>query len=362
MNKLDRKNRLSTVSTRLKCAIVALLLFAASGCAITYDAAPRTSGLQSATIAASQRVDEAHRFLAEKTAFDAFVAHKGDAEVTRWGMADTPINTHSVRKSILSALFGIAEAKGLVNLSETLADLEIDEPRTPLTLTEKTATIRDLLMSRSGIYLEAAGETSSIRDGRPRRGQYKPGEHFFYNNWDFNVLGVIFEKRVGMTIGAALDAWIAKPVGMTVFRADHVIYRSENNSRYRQFVIYMSASDLARFGSLFVNDGRRGDTQVIPKTWIEQSFQSHSIVTQPRPFDGYGYMWWLDSKADVAWADGWRGQYMIVDRKNKLVIVSRNDTGRNLLTHTWAVLFGQDGYRDHHQYLHKLMKQATGAE
>jgi CubicO group peptidase (beta-lactamase class C family) len=337
-----------------------LLILGLSGCAITYDVVVQRDELGSAPILSADRIAESHRFLTEKTAFDAFVARKGNAEITRWGMADTPINTHSVRKSILSALYGIAEAKGLIDLSETLEQLGVDEPRTPLTATEKSATIRDLLMSRSGIYLEAAGETSSIRDGRPRRGQHKPGTHFFYNNWDFNVLGVIFEKRTGLTVGEALEAWIAKPVGMTAFRADHVIYRTESSSQYRQFVVYMSASDLARFGSLYVNAGRLDNVQVVPERWIEQSLQRHSMVDQPQPFDGYGYMWWLDSKANVAWADGWRGQYMIVDRVNKLVVVSRNDTGRNLLTHGWAVLFGRDGFRDHHQHLHKLMMQATG--
>jgi CubicO group peptidase (beta-lactamase class C family) len=361
-NALGGLYRLPRLTRRAHQAIAVFLLFELSGCAITYDATPRPSGLERTKVLASHRIDEAHRFLAEKTAFDAFVAHQGDTEVMRWGVVDIPINTHSVRKSVLSALYGIAEAKRLVNLDETLAEIGIDEPRTPLTAVEKRATIRDLLMSRSGIYLEAAGETSSIREGRPRRGRYEPGTHFFYNNWDFNVLGVIFEKRTGLTIGEALDAWIAKPVGMTAFRADHVIYSSGPNSQYRQFVVYMSASDLARFGSLFVNAGRWGNTQVLPAQWIEQSFQRHSVVEQPRPFDGYGYMWWLDSKADVAWADGWRGQYMIVDRANKLVVVSRNDTGRNVVTHGWAVLFGRDGYRDHHQHLHKLMMRATGAE
>lgn len=339
--------------------LISLVLALTNGCAIQVQPPRAESALTKAPITNSSRIDEAHRFLRNETAFDAFVALKGENEITRWGEADLPINTHSVRKSILSALYGIAESKGLINLDATLAELQIDEAATPLTPVERTATIRQLLMSRSGIYLEAAGETQGMRDGRPRRGQYRPGEFFYYNNWDFNVLGVIFEQQTKMTIGAALDAWIAKPTGMQSFRAAHVIYRNADRSQHRQFVIYMSAADLARLGTLYVQGGRWGGQQIIPATWVTESLRAHSSVKAPRPFDGYGYLWWIDGKDGAAWADGWRGQYMIIDPARKLVVVSRNDTGRNLVTIMWAAAFGKDGFRDHHQRLHRWMAEAS---
>jgi hypothetical protein len=70
-------------------------------------------------------------------------------------------------------------------------------------------------------------------------------------------------------------------------------------------------------------------------------------------------MWWNDSRDGTVWADGWRGQYMIVDRARQMVVVSRNDTGRDLISLGWAVLFGRDGFRDHHQKLHRLMVEAV---
>lgn len=330
-------------------------------CAIEVDTDSPTDGLSAAVVVNRTALEDARRFLQEETEFDAFIALQGDAEVMRWGDANLPINTHSVRKSLLSALFGIAEARGLIQLDRTLASLGIDEPARPLTETERSATIDDLLKSRSGVYLRAAGETRSMRDGRPSRGQHRPGEAFYYNNWDFNVLGVIFEQETGLSIGAALEAWIAKPTGMTSFQANHVIYASVADSRHRQFIIYMSAADLARFGALYVQDGQWAGTPIIPPDWIRRSFTPWSTVTEPKPFGGYGYMWWLDEDAGTAWADGWRGQYMIVDPARRLVVVSRNDTGRNLFKITWVRLFGRDGYRDHHQQLHAYMLTALGS-
>jgi hypothetical protein len=57
-----------------------------------------------------------------------------------------------------------------------------------LNTAEKQATIRDLLMSRSGVYHEAAGEHQEMIDARPERGSHAPETYFYCNNWDFNAL------------------------------------------------------------------------------------------------------------------------------------------------------------------------------
>jgi CubicO group peptidase (beta-lactamase class C family) len=335
------------------------LLFAAisqSACVIDVDP-PVGQSLQRVEIDNPEPLREAQRLFLNETEFDAFVALQGDREITRFGAADLPINTHSVRKSLLSGLYGIAVDRGLIDLDDTLAELGIDEPDNPLTAIERSATLRHLLTSASGVYLEAAGETGSMKSGRPLRGQFRPGEHFYYNNWDFNVLGVVFEQQTGLTIGEALDQWIAQPVGMTVFHPEHVIYRREKNSNHPQFVIFMSASDLARFGALYVQQGRWQGREIIPPAWIEASLKPQITTGSGSPFPEYGYLWWVDGNQGTAWADGWRGQYMLIDATNRLVVVSRNDTGRDPLTLAWTILMGNDGLRSHHRQLHALMVQ-----
>lgn len=127
------------------------------------------------------------------------------------------INCHSARKSIVSLLYGIAQEKGYLKLDETLEQLGIDESSTPLTSQEKSATIRDLLMARSGVYLPAEAEVDYARTHRPKREQYKPGTFFFYNNFDFNILGVILEQKSGMSIGKFMEEYLAKPLEMQDF-------------------------------------------------------------------------------------------------------------------------------------------------
>ncbi|QWF17035.1 serine hydrolase domain-containing protein [Lysobacter capsici] len=318
--------------------------------------------LPKAAIARPQALEQAYAYLPAQTRFDAFVALKDGRQLAQWGEVDLPINTHSVRKSLLSGLYGIAVSKGYLRLDQTLAELGIDDKVMPLTAIEKSATVRDLLMSRSGIYIEAAGEAKGMKDTRPQRGSHRPGEFFYYNNWDFNVLGVIFERRTGMSIGQAFYEWIAKPTGMATFKPGHVIYDQPGYTEHCQFVIFMSAADLARFGMLYANGGRWGTRQVIPQAWVEQSTKAYSDVRDMDPFDAYGYLWWLDRKAAVVWADGWGGQFMIVDARRHLVVVSRNDTGRSLLQLGLFVLFDGDGWRSHHQRLHELMIEAAGGD
>jgi len=114
--------------------------------------------------------------------------------VDQWGPVDQKILVRSVRKSFLSALYGIHLAEDRIDLGKTLGQLGIDDHAPGLTAIEKQATILDLLRSRSGVYHETNSETKSARAGRPARGSHPPGSFFYYNNWDFNALGAIFQQ------------------------------------------------------------------------------------------------------------------------------------------------------------------------
>ena len=64
-----------------------------------------------------------------------------------------PFWCHSMRKSFLSALYGIHVANGNIDLDMTLEELGIDDI-VPLTPAEKQAKVIHLLKARSGIYIQ----------------------------------------------------------------------------------------------------------------------------------------------------------------------------------------------------------------
>lgn len=65
--------------------------------------------------------------------------------VAQWGDVNKKANCYSVRKSFLSALYGIYADEGKIDISSNLLQLGIDDKQ-KLTATEKKAKVSDLLM------------------------------------------------------------------------------------------------------------------------------------------------------------------------------------------------------------------------
>ena len=125
--------------------------------------------------------------------------------VAEWGNTTKPMELASIRKSLLSALVGIAVSEHLINLDSTLGELGIDDTPPSLTEVEKGATVRQLLQARSGVYHHALYETPGMAKARPPRYSHAPGTFWYYNNWDFNALGTIYERATGTGIFDALN-------------------------------------------------------------------------------------------------------------------------------------------------------------
>lgn len=251
--------------------------------------------------------------------------------VARWGDTSRKVNMASVRKSLLSALYGSAVAEGQVKLSASLSELGIDDNTPSLTAEEKSATVRDLLMSRSGIYHPAAHETADIKRKRPTRGSHPPGSFWFYNNWDFNVLGTIYRQQTGEDIFVSFEKRIAGPIGMEDFSVKDGRYDFEKLSQHPAYPIRLSARDAARFGQLFLNDGRWGSKQIIPASWVRESTTTYSWAKRIR--QGYGYMWWTLPEdtwgPNAFYASGYGGQIIAVVPSKRLVVVQTVDLKKN---------------------------------
>lgn len=260
--------------------------------------------------------------------------YKGKVLVA-WGEVERPFEIHSVRKSLFSGLFGIYASAGKIDLNATLEQLGIDD-EPPLTTDEKKAKVVDLLRARSGVYHTAAKEPSDMKSDRPQRGSHAPGEHFWYNNWDFNTLGPILEKATGKKVAEELYSRIVTPLGMEDFRPEHAFELLEpTNSIHPAYDFHISARDLARFGQLYVQKGEWNGWRVIPEAWITESTAKHSSLPGG---DGYGYMWWIHPKGalganypaldqyDKFAARGTGGQFLLVVPDADFVFAHTADT------------------------------------
>jgi len=274
------------------------------------------------------------RAWASATGATAVVVVQHGAVLASWGAAAEKLELHSVRKSLLSALIGIAVAQRRINVRETLASLGIDDTPPSLTAEEKQATVVDLLEARSGVYHVALYETPGMAATRPPRGSHLPGTFWYYNNWDFNVLGTIYERAMGTSIFAAFAREIAAPIGMQDYEPGDGRYVTGPQSIHPAYPFRMSARDLARFALLYLRRGRWGARQLVPADWIDASTTAHSLTDIG---SGYGYLWWtgfpdrrvpaVDVPPGGFWAEGFLGQYAFVIPSDDLVVVSLNRAG-----------------------------------
>lgn len=294
---------------------------------------PRTAGFDPAAL-------ESARQHADSVGSAAvMLVHRGRV-IAAWGDVARPFMAHSVRKSLLGSLVGIAIARGELRLDATLAELGIDDTP-PLTDTERRATLRDLIASRSGVYHTTAYADQGQDRERPPRGSHAPGTHFFYNNWDFNAAELAVKQVGGGDLYRLYAERLARPLGMEDFDAgrDGLEVYEPTNSNIPAHTIRMSARDMARYGELIRNEGTWHGTQIVPSEWVRQSTAQHTDLGDGA---GYGWLWWtwevgalgerfpVLTQHRLIMARGTGGQVIFVVPSLEMVIVHRGDTDNGI--------------------------------
>ena len=263
----------------------------------------------------------------------AVMVVQGGRVVDEWGETTTRYNIHSIRKSLLSALYGIHVHDGRIDLTRTLRELGISDNAPSLSDVELGATLHDVIKARSGVYHPALYETAAMAAARPPRGSHAPGTFWYYNNWDFNVAGFVFERLTKTNLFRDFEERIARPIGMEDFRLTDTAYVGGADSVYPAYPFRLTARDMARFGLLFLRNGAWGWRQIVPAPWVKESVTSYSDSGEA---GGYGYMWWVAAGGrhlpgatlpDGAYsARGAGGHYILVIPPLDLVIVHRVNT------------------------------------
>jgi CubicO group peptidase (beta-lactamase class C family) len=245
----------------------------------------------------------------------------------------------SVRKSVLSMLYGIYQERGKVNLDLTLEQLGIDDIG-GLTKEEKQAKVRDLIRARSGVY-HAASNSGDDLASAPPRGSQKPGAYYLYSNWDFNALGTIFTKQTGLNIYDALEQELVRPLGFQDFnRATHRLSGDSTLSKHLAYHMNFSTRDMARIGYVMLREGVWKGQQVVPRAWVKESTALHTPRAEMNPARnrngafGYGYLWWIFDNPTLPEAYqgaytglGAVGQHILVMPKLDLVVAHKTEPG-----------------------------------
>ncbi len=275
----------------------------------------------------SKKLERAREKFEEIEGAAALVIVKGYI-IADWGLTDLNFGCRSIRKSMLSSLYGTELENGTISLENTLGELGIDEKGT-LTKSELNAQIKHLMTTSSGVYLPGAFEEATHRN-KPERGTHSPGQQFSYNNWDFNALGTIYNQSTNSDLFEAFSEKIATPLQMEHFDGNYntaYVYQP-SLSKHPAYLFRISTKDLARFGLLYLNEGNWNGEQIVPKDWVLNSTSSQ-IKTGEDYFYNYGYLWWVSKRESNGRAPflarGAQSQYMYIDAANDLIVIFRDN-------------------------------------
>lgn len=297
----------------------------------------------------SARLDSISKFL-NNAGSSSLLLIVDNKIIYQWGETGYKHTVHSIRKALINALYGIYIERGLIDTAATLKSLGINDIAPSLSENELSAKIVDLLKSRSGVYHAAAANSRGMILNRPNRNEFKPNENFFYNNWDFNVLGTILEYATGKSVFELFNTEIAAPLNMQDYQGEYTqvngddenatipntdgFYQYEKSkSKYPAYHFRLSARDMAKFGQLYLNKGNWYGKQIIPESWIEVSTKAYSVIN-PSYGIGYGMLWYVlmetNQRETSSFYHTGNGVHMLgIYPSSKIVLIHRVDTEKN---------------------------------
>lgn len=244
-----------------------------------------------------------------------------------------PERSWSMAKSVLHAALGLAVADGHTALDAPLGGpgWAADDPRSAITV-EHALRMLDGLdwvedydegAARSDVQemLFGAGrhDVAAYAAGRPLA--HPPGTAFCYSSGTSNLLARHLARALGGPDAAAalLHDRLLGPLGMTSARPRFDRAGTWIASSY----LFATARDFARFGLLYLHDGRWGGRRILPEGWVEHA-------RTPTPASGverYGAHWWL---RDDGWgtfqAQGYATQRIVVCPALDAVVVRLGET------------------------------------
>ncbi len=262
----------------------------------------------------------------------------------QWGDVERVDMTFSVTKSYLSTLAGLAiDEKLIKNTQDKLVDYVWDGT---FQGKHNNKVSWHTLLNQSSDW---SGELFGIKDWADRppknggldewkqRQFNEPGTKMEYNDVRVNVLAYsllnvwrkplpqILKQKIMDPIGASTTwRWFGYKDAWTTI--DGLKMKSVTGGGHSGGGVFVSTLDQARFGLLFLNEGKWNDKQLISNTWVEQ-------VQKPSEGNSsYGYMWWLNqgkrkwkqvNDESIYYAAGFGGNYIVVDKTHNLLVITR---------------------------------------
>jgi CubicO group peptidase (beta-lactamase class C family) len=248
-------------------------------------------------------------------------------------------NVHSITKSVLATLTGIAISDGSLRLETSLAD--VFEERVFDDERKRAITVEHLLTMTSGLGAETPHDIDEIADrgescvdgplAAPLRTE--PGTTFAYNNGAAHVLGVVLSRGTELPLRRFAEKRLFEQLAIDKYRWP----QDPDGNPLGYGHLELRPRDLVRLGQLYLDSGRCGQVELIPSWYVDTAVRPQTDGGPPEGVS-YGYLWWAthDGGHSSFFAGGFGGQYITVVPDLHLVVVTTGDvdvfteTSRNL--------------------------------
>jgi CubicO group peptidase (beta-lactamase class C family) len=254
--------------------------------------------------------------------------------------ATTRHDVRSISKSVVSLLWGIAQAEGktpplntpVLDLLPALADLK-NEGREAITIAHLLTMSSGLDWNEPSTYNSKNDEfglywrTSQSRYVFNRSMAAPAGTRYNYNGGGTAVLAQILTERVGMSLPDYARKVLFEPLGITDWE-----WVNDIRGRPLAFAgLRLRPRDLTRIGRMVLGEekrrGRWQGKQIVPADWLAESLRGQIDMQNERGWQ-YGYQWWvgkveaLGAKQDWSAGFGNGGQRLFMVPELDLVVVT----------------------------------------
>ncbi len=291
---------------------------------------PEEQGMDKAVL------EEGASSLSNTSALSFIVIRNGKNVFEKYYDDKSANNVYSVTKSFMSALIGIAIREGYIGSENDTVEKYLPEYFKNLSDPRwKQVTIKHLLTMTPGFLEDLDKWTSSedwVRATFSLPLEYDPGSKFQYANSASHLLSVILTRTSGMSTGDFADKYLFGPLGIKC-----TAWGTDPSGFYTGYAnLYLTPYDLAKFGWLYYNQGKWGNTQVVPKEWVIKSTKVQYDFNKEKDSgyeNGYGYKWWINSASGYHSfnALGYGGQSITVfPDLGIVVVITSNPIGTSI--------------------------------